>query len=183
MLLSKPVGNLRASLLCPCHLPILLALLAGGLGGEAFAGFLGRNLPLILALATGYFVFALWLGQRLLQRQVTLSAPRAGRHDDGCSTPAPPGSAARRDLPGSHPHGGHLSVRVGTPAWRAPHPGNPDEFWRNGPVPRDGRTRRVAHPHPGSITRREHRTDHRRSLPLSRRSTCRTKRAIISSPT
>jgi mercuric ion transport protein len=90
MLLRKPVGNLRAylllgsALLCLCHLPVLLALVAGGLGGGAAAGFLGRNMPLVLVLATGYFVFALWLDQRLLRRQVTPSAPRAGRHDDCC---------------------------------------------------------------------------------------------------
>lgn len=89
MLLRKPVGDLRAYLLlgsalllCPCHLPVLLALVAGGLGGGAVAGFLGRNMPLVLALATGYFVFALWLGQRLLRRQVTPSA--LGRRDDCC---------------------------------------------------------------------------------------------------
>ncbi|WP_231557360.1 hypothetical protein [Deinococcus sp. YIM 77859] len=60
-----------ALLLCPCHLPVLLALLIGGFGGGVVAGFLGRTMPLVLALATGYFVFALWLGQRRLKRQAS----------------------------------------------------------------------------------------------------------------
>lgn len=41
MLLKKPAKNLRAYLLlgsalllCPCHLPVLLARLAGGVGGR-----------------------------------------------------------------------------------------------------------------------------------------------------
>ncbi|GAA5512480.1 hypothetical protein Dcar01_01194 [Deinococcus carri] len=91
MLLRKPVGNLRAYLLlgsalllCPCHLPVLLALVAGGLGGNVLAGFLGRSMPLVLALATGYFVFALWLGQRLLRRQASAATPGAGRHENCC---------------------------------------------------------------------------------------------------
>lgn len=89
MLLRKPVGNLylllgSALLLCPCHLPVLLALVAGGLGGNVLAGFLGRNMPLVLALATGYSVFALWVGQRLRRRQASAATPGAGRHENCC---------------------------------------------------------------------------------------------------
>ena len=60
-----------AVLLCPCHLPILLALLAGGVGGSAVAGFLSHHLTTVIAFTAVYFVFALWLGQRLLSRRDT----------------------------------------------------------------------------------------------------------------
>ena len=96
MLLRKPVSHLRADLLlgsalllCPCHLPVLLTVVAGGLGSGAVAGVLSRNMPLVLALATGYFVFALWLGQRLLRHQASAATPGAGRHEDCCQVPAP----------------------------------------------------------------------------------------------
>ena len=47
---------------CPCHLPILLVLLAGtGLGG-----FLSQNLGLVAVGLAGYFILALVLGVRLL---------------------------------------------------------------------------------------------------------------------
>lgn len=68
--------NLRAYLLlgsavvlCPCHLPFPIGLLAGGVGGSAAATFLSQNLALVPA----YFLFALWMGQRLLARNTTCS--------------------------------------------------------------------------------------------------------------
>ncbi|WP_034389027.1 hypothetical protein [Deinococcus sp. YIM 77859] len=76
-----------AMLLCPCHLPLLLGLLAGGVGGSAFARFLSQNTALVAALATAYFVFALWLGRRLLTRNNACPNPNAniqGGRRDGC---------------------------------------------------------------------------------------------------
>ena len=57
-----------ALLLCPCHLPIVLGLLAGGVGGSAFAAFLSHHMAPVIAFAAVYFVFALWLGQKLLSQ-------------------------------------------------------------------------------------------------------------------
>lgn len=73
-----------AALLCPCHLPILIGLLAGGVGGGAAATFLSQNLVLVAVLVTAYFLFALWLGQRLLTRNktcLTLAGRTGGRND------------------------------------------------------------------------------------------------------
>ncbi|GGK38961.1 hypothetical protein GCM10008955_36030 [Deinococcus malanensis] len=91
MLLKKPARSLRAYLLlgsalllCPCHLPLLLGLLAGGVGGSAVATFLSQNMTLVLVFLTAYFLFALWMGQRLLARNKTCPAPNAkteGRND------------------------------------------------------------------------------------------------------
>lgn len=95
MLLKKPVKNVRAYLLlgsalllCPCHLPVLLALLAGGVGGSAFASFLSQNMTLVVVFATVYFVFALWMGRRLLTRHNACPTQnvgmKGGRRDDCC---------------------------------------------------------------------------------------------------
>lgn len=68
-----------ALLLCPCHLPIVLGLLAGGIGGGigggAFAGFLSHHMAPVIAFAAVYFVFALWLGQKLLSQAGTTRLP------------------------------------------------------------------------------------------------------------
>lgn len=92
MLLKKPAMNLRAYLLlvsalllCPCHLPVLLAIVAGGVGSSAFASFLSQNMALVLAIATLYFVFALWMGRRLLTQDQTCAAPHVkGRNQHDC---------------------------------------------------------------------------------------------------
>ncbi len=66
--------NVRAYLLLfPCHLPVLMALLAGGLSGGAVAGFLRHNIPLMFVLSALYFFFALWMGNRLLNRPAACS--------------------------------------------------------------------------------------------------------------
>lgn len=54
-----------AALTCPCHLPILLVLLAGTTLGAV----LQQNLALVLLGLTVYFVFALVQGLRMLDRQ------------------------------------------------------------------------------------------------------------------
>lgn len=55
-------------LLYPCHLPIVLGLLAGGIGGGTFAGFLSNHMAPVIA-------FALWLGQKLLSQAGTTRLP------------------------------------------------------------------------------------------------------------
>ncbi len=92
MLLKKPAKNLRAYLLlgsalllCPCHLPVLLGLLAGGVGGSAFTSFLSQNMALVAIFATLYFVFALWMGRRLLTQDRTCAVPNIkGRDQHDC---------------------------------------------------------------------------------------------------
>jgi len=64
-----------ALLLYPCHLPIVLGLLAGGIGGGTFAGFLSNHMAPVIAFAAVYFVFALWLGQKLLSQAGTTRLP------------------------------------------------------------------------------------------------------------
>jgi len=66
-----------ALLLCPCHLPIVLGLLAGGVGGGAFAAFLSHHMAPVIGFAAVYFVFALWLGQRLLSQTGATRRPDA----------------------------------------------------------------------------------------------------------
>jgi mercuric ion transport protein len=93
-MLRKPVSHVRAYLLlgsalllCPCHLPLLLGLVAGGVGGSAFASFLSQNVALVAVFATAYFVFALWMGRRLLTRneaQATTTAKLKGAHRNDC---------------------------------------------------------------------------------------------------
>ncbi|GGK34231.1 hypothetical protein GCM10008955_30360 [Deinococcus malanensis] len=90
-MLKKPIKNLCAYqllgsvlVLCPCHLPLLLALLAGGVGGGAFTSFLSQYMTLALVVLTAYYLFALWMGQRLLARNTACSTPhtRTGGRDD-----------------------------------------------------------------------------------------------------
>jgi len=54
-----------AALTCPCHLPIFLALLAGTTLGAV----LRQNLGLVLLGLTVYFLFALFQGLKMLDRQ------------------------------------------------------------------------------------------------------------------
>jgi mercuric ion transport protein len=52
-----------ALLTCPCHLPVLAALLAG----TAVGGLLTQHMGLLLVGLTAYFGLALWLGLRWLK--------------------------------------------------------------------------------------------------------------------
>lgn len=54
-----------AVVLCPCHLPLVVALLGGTVLGGLLSGYL---LPVSLA-ATGWFFVAIVLGWRLLHRE------------------------------------------------------------------------------------------------------------------
>lgn len=60
-----------AALTCPCHLPIILAIL----GGTALAGVLRENLLLTLIILTVYFMFALGMGLKLLERESRRKEP------------------------------------------------------------------------------------------------------------
>lgn len=51
-----------AALTCPCHLPLLMAIL----GGTALAGFPQQNLALTLIALTAYFLFTLLIGLKLI---------------------------------------------------------------------------------------------------------------------
>jgi mercuric ion transport protein len=54
-----------AAVTCPCHLPLILAIL----GGTALAGVLRENLFLTLFGLTASFLFALAMGLKLLERE------------------------------------------------------------------------------------------------------------------
>lgn len=90
--------NVRASLLlgsavllCPCHLPVLIALLASSVGGTALAAFLHQNVGPVVAFSTAYFVLALWLGRRLLIPSAVRPASGGGHQDArfSCAAPRP----------------------------------------------------------------------------------------------
>ncbi|MBI3988465.1 MAG: mercury resistance protein [candidate division NC10 bacterium] len=55
---------MTAAVTCPCHLPLILAIL----GGTALAGVLRENLFLTLIGLTAYFLVALAMGLTLLER-------------------------------------------------------------------------------------------------------------------
>ncbi len=64
-----------AVLTCPCHLPILLALLAG----TGLAGVVGRHFGLVFGALTAMFLASLWLGLRALRS--------VQGHEKGAHTP------------------------------------------------------------------------------------------------
>jgi mercuric ion transport protein len=85
-------------LACPCHLLITLPLLASLVAGTALGGALLQQRPLILALATLYFVGALAIGGWLLfgeerLRHAATSSPAA------CPTCLPEGAAPQQQEP------------------------------------------------------------------------------------
>lgn len=62
--------------LCPCHFPLTLGVLAGVFGGTAIgSAFFSRHSGLIYAVAAGYFVLALAAGWYLLSRRATACPP------------------------------------------------------------------------------------------------------------
>jgi mercuric ion transport protein len=86
-------------LVCPCHLLITLPLLASVLAGTALGAALLQQRPLILALATLYFVGALALGGWLLfgeerRRHAGVASPPAA-----CPTCLPEGAEPQRQEP------------------------------------------------------------------------------------
>ncbi len=53
-----------AGLTCPCHLPIILAVL----GGTAFGAFLRNNILLLILTLTAIFLFTLFKGLKLINQ-------------------------------------------------------------------------------------------------------------------
>ena len=56
---------------CPCHLPLTLPLILGGLGGTGIGSFIGANTSWIYGIATGYFIVGIAVGVYLLMRKRT----------------------------------------------------------------------------------------------------------------
>lgn len=56
-------------IICPCHIPILLAIA----GGTAFGAFISKNLTLILGVSTVYFILALIIGFRMISRRAEVA--------------------------------------------------------------------------------------------------------------
>ncbi len=81
-------------LLCPCHLPLVVPLLAVLFGGTALGSWLTSNTTLVYVLAGGYFIAALTVGLWLLNRRTVQT--------DGSSTAAaccPPARGVREQAP------------------------------------------------------------------------------------
>ncbi len=58
------VNLVIAGLTCPCHLPIILAVL----GGTAFGAFLRNNILLLILILTAIFLFTLFKGLKLINQ-------------------------------------------------------------------------------------------------------------------
>lgn len=56
-------------LMCPCHLLLLLPLLLPLMERTALGGWLATHTGLVVGLSTGYFIFALITGLRMLRQQ------------------------------------------------------------------------------------------------------------------
>jgi mercuric ion transport protein len=78
---------------CPCHLIVILPLLASLLAGTALGGFLCRNTGLVYTLAGIYFVVALALGYRFL-----FSESRPKREVDTVCPTCEPGELSHQRL-------------------------------------------------------------------------------------
>ena len=73
-LLTGYLFLITAALTCPCHLPILLAIL----GGTTLAAFMKQHFSLALIGLTGYFLFALIWGLKLIGQRKKAEASREG---------------------------------------------------------------------------------------------------------
>jgi hypothetical protein len=89
-----------AVLACPCHLLLLLGLIAPALGGSALGAALTGNLQLVVLGATVYFLLALagawWL---LSWREAESTAPALARSGTGADGRAPASADACCRLP------------------------------------------------------------------------------------
>ncbi len=74
------VLTLTGVIACPCHLPLTLPLIVGGLGGTGIGSFIGANTSLVYGIATGYFIVGIGVGWYLLMRK------RASRLAPGAAT-------------------------------------------------------------------------------------------------
>ncbi len=79
---------ISALLFCPCHLPILVAVLAGTAVGAALGDYQGLLVPVMAA----YFVAALFIGVRWMT---------SAREDAACMSCEIPASAGEMDRVGS----------------------------------------------------------------------------------
>lgn len=82
---------ITGGLACPCHLPIVLPLMMGLLGGTALGAWISSNTALVYGLSTVYFVVALAVGLRLLRRRATIYARsrRSGSAASRCRFASP----------------------------------------------------------------------------------------------
>lgn len=79
--------------LCPCHLPITLALLGAAFGGTAFGAALAGNAIGVGVVMTGGYAVVLWRGFRQIRRakRIEASGGTISCTRDGCAvTPASP---------------------------------------------------------------------------------------------
>jgi len=79
--------------LCPCHLPITLALLGAAFGGTAFGAALTGNGVAVGVVMTGGYGVVLWRGFRQISRAKRIEAAGGtiSCTRDGCAvTPASP---------------------------------------------------------------------------------------------
>jgi hypothetical protein len=79
--------------LCPCHLPITLALLGAAFGGTAFGAALAGNATGVGAVMTGGYAVVLWRGFRQIRRakRIEASGGTINCTRDGCAImPASP---------------------------------------------------------------------------------------------
>lgn len=77
--LGKKTLLITGMLVCPCHMPLLLPLLATLLSGTVLGAWLSANMGLVFLITTLYFVVALVVGIRWIAR-----APIAGAHAPAC---------------------------------------------------------------------------------------------------
>lgn len=79
-------------LTCPCHLPLLAAILAG----TALGGFLWEYLPFLLPLTGLYFIVALIVGLKLLAPvRARRSAEATSEAMGDVASPSPPQASGR----------------------------------------------------------------------------------------
>lgn len=65
--------------ICPCHLPLTLALLGTVLGGTALGAALHTHVVLAGLIVAGVWLLGTWRGVRLLRQRSACSVPRPGR--------------------------------------------------------------------------------------------------------
>jgi mercuric ion transport protein len=69
--LGKKVLVMTGMLVCPCHMPLVLPLLATALSGTVIGAWLSANMGVVFLATTIYFLSALVVGIRWLARMPT----------------------------------------------------------------------------------------------------------------